>query len=370
MTVGVVTERITEQSGARAPIELAASLARIGVRTILYANAEGQDRETVEYLTRSAVRIRVVDGTTRGWAAARKLRSLLREDRPDLLSLHARLPFAYAAWRSRLPRVQTYYGTQLNVLHERFFPWRSWLWPFEWLLNVGIWKYVALQLRLASTVVAMNEFTADDARRRYGVRTRSIPLGSTTPRLTPTGRAVPPHPFTILSVSRFTPYKNFHLILDAFAELRRAVPDAECILAGIPERGAYLDSLRRRAGAGVSFRIRPNDAELTALYESSDAYVTADRNLFFGLPVAEAAAFSRPVVAWDFAAAREMVRDGETGFVVASVGAFAERLVRLAQHPVLRQQLGDAGRRHAAEHFRWERTAEAYRDLFHSMLKR
>lgn len=373
MNVGLVTHSVSQQSGSRAPVELAAALARSGLETTLYGYTEGRNEETIRYLEQSGVKIRLVRASRRWWsglAASRELLRLLKADRPDVLSLHARLPFALAAWRSGIPRVQTYYGTQLNALHESFFPWCPWLWPLEWFFNLCIWLYVALELRLATVVVAMNQYTVTEGFRRYGIRMSAIPLGATTPRLRPTGRPGPPHPFTILAISRLTPYKNFHLILEAFRRLLRDVPDARCVIAGIPERPAYLAWLQRHAPPNVEFRLRPSDADLVGLYESCDGYVTADQNLFFGLPVAEAAAFGKPVIAWGFAAAREMVRHDETGYVVSSIAEMAARLGELAADPALRQRLGTTGRERANREFSWERCAKRYAALFETLRKR
>jgi glycosyltransferase involved in cell wall biosynthesis len=71
--------------------------------------------------------------------------------------------------------------------------------------------------------------------------------------------------------------------------------------------------------------------------------LTSDRE---GTPLAliEAAASGRPVVAVDVGGVRDIVRHGETGFVVAADDgdALADRLGALLDDPALRTRLGAA----------------------------
>lgn len=58
-----------------------------------------------------------------------------------------------------------------------------------------------------------------------------------------------------------------------------------------------------------------------------------------------------PVVASKVGHNREIVLDGETGFLVESTDEWVHRLLQLARDPGLRARLGDAGRRRVLEHY-------------------
>jgi trehalose synthase len=60
--------------------------------------------------------------------------------------------------------------------------------------------------------------------------------------------------------------------------------------------------------------------------------------------VAEAMWKGAPVIGGNVGGIRIQVVDGETGFLVESAEACAERLVELLQDPVLRRRMGDTGR--------------------------
>jgi glycosyltransferase involved in cell wall biosynthesis len=67
----------------------------------------------------------------------------------------------------------------------------------------------------------------------------------------------------------------------------------------------------------------------------------------------QALAAGKPIVAFDCDGAREVCRDGETGFLVrlGHQNGLIERLLLLAQTPALRTQLGERGREFVRANF-------------------
>lgn len=67
----------------------------------------------------------------------------------------------------------------------------------------------------------------------------------------------------------------------------------------------------------------------------------------------EAAACGRPMVATDVPGCREVVKDGETGFLVPAdnATALAQAIERLAISKELRARMGASARKFAVEHF-------------------
>lgn len=76
----------------------------------------------------------------------------------------------------------------------------------------------------------------------------------------------------------------------------------------------------------------------------------------FGVAAVEALACGVPVIAGAVDGFKEVLRDGETGFLVSpgNAEALAERLVQLARDPVLRQRMGSAGRADMQARFEWQ----------------
>lgn len=81
----------------------------------------------------------------------------------------------------------------------------------------------------------------------------------------------------------------------------------------------------------------------------------------------EYGALGLPSVATDLGANREVVLDGETGFLARNDEEFSERLTRLIGDAELRRRLGQAARTRVLAHYTLERQAEVVAELFRSL---
>jgi glycosyltransferase involved in cell wall biosynthesis len=90
----------------------------------------------------------------------------------------------------------------------------------------------------------------------------------------------------------------------------------------------------------------------------------------FGIAALEAMALGIPVVASDVGGLREIIVDGETGFLVSpkSPGRLAARIRELAADSELRARLGQAGRERAAKYFSRERECAAIQSAYEKLL--
>lgn len=87
--------------------------------------------------------------------------------------------------------------------------------------------------------------------------------------------------------------------------------------------------------------------------------------------VLEAQAMGLPIVCTDAGGLKENVAHRETGFVVPRRNplALAEKLAYLAQEPVVRQQLGEAGRERVLSRFHLSNQIEAFVSFYQTILK-
>jgi glycosyltransferase involved in cell wall biosynthesis len=113
-------------------------------------------------------------------------------------------------------------------------------------------------------------------------------------------------------VGRIAAEKNLGLAVQAFAELQRVVPRARFVLVGDgPERAV----LARRHPDFIWAGVRRGD-ELAAHYASADLFIFPSTTETFGNVVTEAMASGLVVVAFDYASAREHLREGVNGYTV------------------------------------------------------
>lgn len=208
-------------------------------------------------------------------------------------------------------------------------------------------------------------------------------------RLSHHGKAHPFPMFHGLSQAARTTGKKVHLILAGWTAnnaVRQAFEEGARVLA--PNiRVSIIDGTH------------PNNR--TSVWHAADVFTSFSDNIqeTFGLVIVEAMACGLPVVASDWNGYRDLVVDGETGFLVSttmvenasrnstsrallgeinydhflaetsqcvSVDSFsaAEAFARLIQDAELRQKMGTAGRQRVLERFTWSRVIKSYEDLW------
>jgi glycosyltransferase involved in cell wall biosynthesis len=163
----------------------------------------------------------------------------------------------------------------------------------------------------------------------------------------------------LLFAGRLVTFKGIDHLLDALV-LRKDRPQPHLLLIG---DGPHQASLQRRAAAlGLSQRVtfagpQPH-AELPRYYAIADAFVVPSiAHETFSIASCEAMSCQRPVIGTRVGGLPEVVRDGETGYLVppGDAGALAQRIGALLADPVTRARMGAAGRAWTLEMFTWDR---------------
>jgi glycosyltransferase involved in cell wall biosynthesis len=165
-------------------------------------------------------------------------------------------------------------------------------------------------------------------------------------------------------------------LLEAVA-LLKDLPALKFLIAGDPFVGqeeVYKEVVDRIEKDELRERVvlSPFRSEPASLYASLDIYVLPSiLPESFGLVVLEAMAARKPVVATELGGSREMVVDGETGYLVPADDAavLADRLRRLAASPEVRREMGAAGRRRAERLFTRERMVREFWSLMDEVIR-
>jgi glycogen(starch) synthase len=221
--------------------------------------------------------------------------------------------------------------------------------------------------RRAAAVVANSDGLAGLARRfAPDVPVTVVPNGVDAALFRPADAPSLPSsaPLRLLVVGRLVRQKGVDLILEAMA--RTPVP---LDLTVVGDGGVRPALEAQVAALGLGERVRfAGWLERTALpdaYRAADLFVFPSRDEGMPNVVLEAMASGLPVAATDIAGNRDLVVDGETGFLlpVDDVAALAAALERLAADPDLRRRMGAAGRARVVERFSWAAVATAYRAL-------
>jgi glycosyltransferase involved in cell wall biosynthesis len=173
----------------------------------------------------------------------------------------------------------------------------------------------------------------------------------------------------VLGAGRFSPEKGFGVLVEAAAAICRDNPGAGVVLFG--EGGLRAELEARVAELGLAGRVvMPGfRTDLDSLIGAADVVVLP--SFTEGLPnvALEASAAGVPVVATAVGGTPEVVRDGETGFLVPAgqPAAIAAKVGELLADARLREQFGAAAKEYMQSTFTFEAQAAAYLDLIDTL---
>lgn len=155
-----------------------------------------------------------------------------------------------------------------------------------------------------------------------------------------------------LVVGRLAPEKNLSLFLDATEAMRRVAPDLKVVLVG---DGPAARELQARSPTSIFAGAQSGEA-LSAHYASADYFIFPSLTETYGNVVPEAMASGLAVLAYDCAAAGQLIRPRENGLLapVGRADRFIEMAALLASDPQAAASMA-VNARASAESMSWER---------------
>ncbi len=164
-----------------------------------------------------------------------------------------------------------------------------------------------------------------------------------------------------IGITKGRPHKGLRHLLDAMALLD--VPAQLTVVGEADEKD--VDS----AGGNVTFAGTRPDA--LRFLPKADVMVLPSTRDASPRVVREAQACGVPCIVSDIPGARDLIIPGATGLLVppASPQAIADALRELADEPERRRTMGQAGKRHIAEHFRLSDYTEYFTKLLRNLTK-
>lgn len=295
------------------------------------------------------------------------LNRMIREDGINILhsnSNYDRTAGAFAAWRAGIPHVTNVHSLQsiqYNLTHRlrnRFL--------IDRFLADGVQaKNILVQTDHVSEkkiTVFYHGVNAREMKKDEGLRT------AIRKEFRIAGDQV-----LIGNVARFVPMKGHDDLLQAFAQIAPAAPQARLMLVG---DGELLELMKRRAAElCVDSRVifTGYRADLQALYSAFDLYVHSSlhgEGETISFATQQALAQELPVVVTRAGDVPENVREGVNGFVVDdhNPGALASKMLFLLSNPVLRERMGAESRKYLLERFTTERMVDAVDTVYHEVL--
>lgn len=208
-----------------------------------------------------------------------------------------------------------------------------------------------------------------------------IPNGVDTAVITPGGTcglrkrlSVSPETLLVGALGNIRKPKAYDVFLRT-AALLAARPDRYRFVIGGDGSGTLMEellALRNKLGLDKIVHFAGMQSDIRGYLGELDIFLSTSSTEGFSIACVEAMACGLPVVATRSGGPEEILIDGETGFFadVGDVEGLASAVATLAADPLLRGQLGEAGRARAEKHFSLDSMLDAYDHLLQQLISR
>ena len=294
---------------------------------------------------------------TIGLGLRRKMRSVLRAGRYDVVHVHSPLTPVLpllAIEEAECPVIgtfHTYFDRSVGYTLGR--------------------RYFQRRLNMLSAAIAVSHSTTVALDRYFEADWKIIPNGIDTDVFhpdTPVPIGFPKGVPTILFLGRFDPRNGLTTLIDAFRQVKGKSREAKLVVVGDgPLREHYY---KQAAGdkdiqfVGAVLEGRPS------YYAHSTVYACPTTKASFGITLLESMACETPVVCSDILGFRDVVQDGREALMVpcGDRRALADALVRVLDDPALASSLGSTGRENAIA-YSWPRVTSRVLELYRSVVE-
>ena len=171
----------------------------------------------------------------------------------------------------------------------------------------------------------------------------------------------------LLAVGRLVAEKNFDFLIRAFRRIVDITPDAILRIVGAGPEKESLHSLIQSLNleSYVELLAPVAGKDLVKLFAACDLFVHPMKCEPWGMVILEAMSMRKPVVAIDGTGPKEIIVNGQTGYLVTfSVKEFVKKIVGLLAFPEKARRMGEEGRKRVISNFCWEKSAKRMEEVF------
>jgi glycosyltransferase involved in cell wall biosynthesis len=162
----------------------------------------------------------------------------------------------------------------------------------------------------------------------------------------------------VLFLGTHYPYKGWEVLLSSAPKVWERFPAVRFLFVGSPTPSSRRSFSRQSDPRLMSLGAVDLQAKTDALAACDLLCVPSTQESFGGV-YTEAWLMGKPVVGADIPALREVISDGQDGYLVRpDPWDLADRLCLLLGDVGLRQRMGEAGRTKVLQHYTWDRLAE------------
>jgi glycosyltransferase involved in cell wall biosynthesis len=173
----------------------------------------------------------------------------------------------------------------------------------------------------------------------------------------------------VLYVGRLRPVKGVEFGIRAFALVKNKRPNLYMALAGEGEQLCKLQNLVNDLGINNHVKFLGVRNDLPDLLAAADSILIPSLNEGFPRTAIEAMAAGKPIVATRVGGIPEAIIDGKTGILVPAkdIPAMAEALISLIDDALLRERLGAAGAKLAKKNYSINNYVNRLNELYYRL---
>ncbi len=333
--------------------------------------------ETLLVLNNNRGELLAAKGWLRWLKAIPALNRQVKREKIDYVLVGQILPLGTTAWLLSLLRPLRY-GILLHGL------------DFAWALKSERKRWLTRRiLRRAQAIIAANRYVAEKVkeflpalRNKVEVINPGIELAAPLAEAKLLAELKEKYALegkiVLFTLGRLVRRKGVDYVLQALRQIPRPLSDNLLyFIAGTGPDENYLRQLvpenwRRQ----ITFLGEINEAEKWAWLYLTDVFLMPAREVAgdfegFGIVYLEANLCAKAVIAGRAGGVSDAVIDGVNGLLVdpLDINAIKEALIKLAENPVLRQKLGESGKKRAQTEFNWEKQTMKLVSLIKTGLK-
>jgi glycosyltransferase involved in cell wall biosynthesis len=302
-----------------------------------------------------------------GLPAKRELHRLWSLKRPDVVHIATEGPLGWSALqvakKMRIP-ISTDFRTNFHAYSSHY--------GIGW-LSGAILSYMRKFHNAADATMVPTQQLAQTLQSAGFERLHVVPRGIDTQLFSPTKRSLAlremwqaqPNDLVMLYVGRMAAEKNLQQVLRTFAMAKERMPTTKLVLVGDGPLRAELEATHK----DVIYAGFQTGENLAAHYASADMFVFASQTETFGNVTLEAMASGLAVVAFNHAAAGELIQSGINGMLAShDSGVHFEMAAQaLMNNPELMQYVRQQAAATAAD-MGWDKIVQKTESVFHEVL--
>lgn len=312
-------------------------------------------------------------------AAYKRIKEIIEEFKPDIVHTHAAKAGALgrrAAKSAGVPViVHTFHG---HVFHSYFGSVKSKLFQF-------IERRLA---KMATGIIAISDLQKNELSHTFNIckkdKIQVIPLGFDLlqfheKRISLRNEIRKEYDLqedevAVAIIGRLAPIKNHQLFLDVVKILAERNVRPRYFIVGDGSERAWIEEQVNDLNKNFNINIQMTSwiTDIARFNAGMDIICLTSDNEGTPVSLIEAQASSIPVVSTDVGGVRDILKDGETGFVVPKRNAelFAEKLEILITQKEIREKMSQNGWNYVREQFHYEKLVSNMRTYYYSLLNK